>query len=91
MRAKTVKRFFCDHCSKGMFRKKSMERHESICFHNPNRSACILCELHKEKTELPTVLDEAYKQSLDALRTAANHCPACIFSAIIRGIQTQSS
>jgi hypothetical protein len=43
MRTKTVQRYFCDHCSKGMFKKPSMVSHETVCIANPNR-ACFLCQ-----------------------------------------------
>ena len=43
MREKTVKRYYCDHCSKGGFRKPDMVQHELTCTRNPKR-ACWLCE-----------------------------------------------
>ena len=42
MREKTVKRFYCDHCAKGGFKKPDMARHESSCTLNPKR-VCYLC------------------------------------------------
>lgn len=40
---KTVKRYVCEHCRKGMFKKPSMLRHEFTCTRNPKR-LCGLCE-----------------------------------------------
>ena len=42
MREKTVKRYYCEHCGKGMFKKPSMFQHEVTCIANPKR-ACFLC------------------------------------------------
>lgn len=42
MRTKTVLRYYCDHCSKGGFRKPDMAAHEATCTKNPKRG-CYLC------------------------------------------------
>ena len=42
MRSKTVKRFYCDFCGRGMFRADAMLRHEHGCVRNPNRE-CYRC------------------------------------------------
>lgn len=44
MREKTVKRYYCDHCSKGGFRKPDMLSHEMTCTKNPKRG-CYLCDV----------------------------------------------
>lgn len=43
MRTKNVIRYYCDHCSKGGFKKPNMAEHEATCTLNPKR-ACWLCE-----------------------------------------------
>ena len=43
MRQKLVKRYYCDHCSKGGLKKPSMRMHEQGCTRNPNR-VCYLCD-----------------------------------------------
>jgi hypothetical protein len=43
VREKMVRRFYCDHCSKGMFRRADMAAHESGCTMNPDRT-CYLCK-----------------------------------------------
>lgn len=43
MKTKTVLRYYCDHCSKGYFKKPSAFRHEATCCHNPKR-VCGLCD-----------------------------------------------
>ena len=39
----TRKRFKCDFCNKVTARKSTMERHEKICYYNPNR-VCEWCD-----------------------------------------------
>lgn len=51
MRSKTVKRFYCDHCSKGMFRKADMANHEASCTMNPER-VCYMCNMSPELSEI---------------------------------------
>lgn len=43
MRTKTVIRYYCDHCSKGGFKKPNMIQHEANCTKNPHRG-CATCE-----------------------------------------------
>lgn len=83
MREKTVKRFYCDHCSRGGFRKKDMAKHEERCIYNPLRK-CFLCEdRHEETPPMPDLL-AAIEASLDKLRDAAQGCPACMLAAIVQ-------
>ena len=42
MRTKTVKRYYCDFCSKGGFKKPDMANHEKSCTLNPKR-ICYMC------------------------------------------------
>jgi hypothetical protein len=42
MRTKTVKRYYCDFCSRGFFKKPDAINHELTCISNPKR-ACYLC------------------------------------------------
>jgi hypothetical protein len=42
MRTKIVKRYYCDFCSKGSFKKPSAIEHEGSCTLNPKRG-CGLC------------------------------------------------
>jgi len=45
MKQKNVTQYSCDFCSKKLFRKPVMIRHESECGNNPdNFSKCIQCE-----------------------------------------------
>lgn len=61
MRTKTVQRFYCDHCSKGMFRKADMAKHEITCIVNPSR-ACWLCESGTGTIDYKALADEFKKQ-----------------------------
>ncbi len=85
MRSRHCIRYLCDHCSKGMFQKPSMAKHERVCFHNPTR-ACWACEYDGgiETTPMPALIAALETGGLPALRIAANNCPACIVSAMIQ-------
>lgn len=89
MRTKRVLRHYCEHCSKGGFRKPEMARHEQSCVHNPERIcwACQEFELDPEPLEkliaLADVLTHDH-QDLTALDKAAQGCPACMLAAIVQ-------
>jgi hypothetical protein len=94
MRTKTVKRHYCEFCSKGMFRAADMTRHELGCTKNPMR-ICYLCQnadaTSDELMALSQVLDKEYNddpsneiatEDLERIRTATGNCPACILSVL---------
>ena len=54
MRTKKVTRYYCDHCSKGGFKKPDMVTHEESCTLNPDR-VCYLCEV---KIEIAPIIKE---------------------------------
>lgn len=81
MREKTVKRFFCDYCSKGLFHRKSMVRHELSCYKNPER-ICSVCEdFGFKQVPMADLLKSDCVQSL----TEMTPCPLCALSAVIQG------
>ena len=84
MRTKFVKRYFCDHCSKGLSRKPAMERHEESCIRNPQRY-CGLCN-DQPTDALPTIelIKHLEAGGLEQLRKAADGCPACILAALVQ-------
>lgn len=82
MRTKTVTRYFCDHCSKGMLRKDAMQRHESVCYRNPERG-CISCQrdpLHI----IPAERFEVVKRGLVDCRPIKDECPRCLMALCLR-------
>lgn len=79
MRSKTVTRYYCDHCNKGMFRKPQMERHEAICFKNANRR-CAFCDNNSMIPTSPETLAEC--KGLDEMKQHTE-CPACLTAGII--------
>lgn len=83
MKTKRVLRYYCDFCRKSGCRKDCIEKHEAHCIRNPNRK-CGMCELagiaQKPFEELNRVWG---KEGLEAMKDAANHCPACILSTIV--------
>jgi hypothetical protein len=95
MRSKTVTRYYCDYCSKGMFRKPDMARHEEGCTLNPKRT-CYLCqnnsgECVEDLAALAVTLKDEYKGSesmnitaedLHRIRNATEGCPSCILSIL---------
>lgn len=52
----------CDFCTKKMFVKPAMEKHEKFCYKNPNnRVACEGCE-HLKETTIQYVTDYGYPE-----------------------------
>jgi len=80
MKTKMRPRYYCDHCGKGNGSPSYMRRHESGCTLNPKR-VCGMCkeEHQKKPAELLEIL---HADGFDAMKEAANHCPACILSAL---------
>ena len=62
MRTKTVLRYYCDHCSKGGFRKPDMLVHEMTCCKNPNRG-CFLCHLESGIVDFPDLAKQLRARS----------------------------
>jgi hypothetical protein len=85
MTTKTVKRYYCDHCKKGGCSKPTMAKHEARCIKNPLRY-CGFCEkgeLHP--APLPELVAELVAHGdIEALKKAADGCPACVLSAIVQ-------
>jgi hypothetical protein len=79
MRTKRVTRYYCDHCSKGMFHIDRMRRHEPSCFRNPNRK-CPMCKGEQDLT--PERLQEL--EGLKEVETKGGECPWCLVAAVIR-------
>lgn len=61
MRSKIVIRYYCDHCSKGMFKKPAMIQHEATCTLNPGRG-CWLCETTPAIRSYTAIAKEAKKR-----------------------------
>ncbi len=85
MRTAMRPRYYCDHCNKGNGSPSAMRRHERGCTLNPQR-VCGMCKMVADEVEgalsrdeLVRVMDE---QGFKAMCEAANHCPACILSAL---------
>lgn len=94
MREKTVKRYFCDFCSKGMFSKLAMQQHEITCTKNPKRF-CWLCQadfsvyLHlvselKKRCPIDDEhgVGEATKEDVIWLRQKTDSCPTCALAVL---------
>jgi hypothetical protein len=82
MRTKTVTRYYCEHCSKGMLRKDAMARHERVCYRNPDRG-CISCQrdpLHA----IPSERFEVVKRGLVDCKPLNNECPRCFMALCLR-------
>lgn len=93
MKERLVKKWFCEHCKKSGGRRDIIERHESACTGNPNRSCrCCLMAGQKQASirELLTALAKDIDREqtifsgveLTSLRAITNGCPACILTAI---------
>jgi hypothetical protein len=87
MRTAMRPRYYCDFCKKASGSPSFMRRHESGCTNNPNRT-CRMCALLAEaggpdpappRADLIKVMDTS---GFNAMREAANDCPACILSVL---------
>ena len=87
MRTAMRPRYYCDHCNKGNGSPSAMRRHERGCTLNPNR-VCGMCKMLADeggpepappRDELVRIMDE---QGFKAMCAAAEHCPACILTAV---------
>ena len=87
MRTAMRPRYYCDHCNKGNGSPSAMRRHEAGCTLNPTR-VCGMCRMQADdggpdpappRDELVRIMDEV---GFDAMREAANGCPACILAAL---------
>lgn len=80
-------RYYCDHCNKGNGSPSAMRRHERGCTLNPLRVCGMCAKLHEAggpepappRDELLRLLDA---EGFEAMREAANRCPACILTAL---------
>lgn len=93
MRKKLVKRYYCDHCSKGSFKEPSMRQHEYGCIRNPDR-VCYLCESNRDYKTLVQAAkansseDEWERRNIDgptqleALSSMVDGCPACLLAVL---------
>lgn len=79
MRTKTVTRHYCDHCSKGYFKRPTAARHEAVCYRNPKR-VCARCNNNPEHKP-----DYArFKAVPEADRhCGAAECPDCLMAMCI--------
>lgn len=84
MRAKRVTRFYCDHCSRGMFQRPAMERHEITCFRNPNRKCCA-CEAQFDPIMGPMAFVFENGTVKDGqVKLKSGSCPECMMAMVIR-------
>jgi hypothetical protein len=83
MRQKKVWRYYCDHCRKAGCGKGALAKHEASCARNPDR-ACRMCA-HGGLTQQPMLALIEASYSVEALRVAANGCPACMLAGAIQG------
>lgn len=80
MRSRKVIRYYCDFCSRGMFRKPDMEKHERGCTANPNR-VCGLCERVGEITHpFEKLIEALHEGGIDGLSKLVESCPACMLA-----------
>ena len=82
MRTKTVTRYFCDHCSKGMFKKPSIAAHEAVCYRNPKRH-CSRC-LSAPDYAISPERRKAILEDGEKCQTKAGECPDCLMAMVIQ-------
>lgn len=86
MTKKQVWRYRCGFCKKAGLRGFWIQKHETGCTANPDRT-CGLC-VHADKQQRPIVellacvSTEKEQYGLSELRTLTEDCPACILAAI---------
>lgn len=75
-------RYYCEFCKKSGMAASHIKRHEVSCTGNPDRF-CRFCVLAGIQQKPLLDLIEVFKRDgVDALRTAAENCPACMLTAI---------
>jgi len=83
MRRERRWRYYCDFCKKSGGSGGHIRRHERGCTSNPERH-CGMCDAAElVQRPLPELLG-ALAGGMDALREAADSCPACILAAIVQ-------
>lgn len=83
MRTKTVTRYFCDHCSKGMFKRDAMERHEAVCYRNRDRK-CHRCQFEDPQNSISPERRKAILQDGEKCQTKGGECPDCLMAMVIQ-------
>ncbi|MBU6490532.1 MAG: hypothetical protein KGQ57_22295 [Burkholderiales bacterium] len=76
-------RYYCDHCKKSGCQKHAIAKHESSCIRNDAR-VCRMCKFMGLEQRPMAELVEAASSGLKPLEEAAENCPVCILSAIVR-------
>jgi len=78
-------RYECEFCGKRNSSGSAMAKHEKHCTMNPNRK-CRMCEHGAggvaDLVELMKLVPTEKAPSLDPLRDASEHCPACMYAAL---------
>lgn len=87
MKSKKVWRYYCDHCKKSGCGKAAMLKHEASCCRNPGR-VCRMC-VRGECAPLPLPELAEHIHNIDALRKAADGCPACMLAAVMQFVPRQ--
>lgn len=83
MRTKKVTRHYCDHCSKGMFKKDAMERHESVCYRNRDRK-CHRCQFEDPQYSISPERRKAILEGDEKCQTKKGECPDCLMAMVIQ-------
>lgn len=83
MKSKRVWRYYCDYCKKSGCSKHWIAKHESSCIRNDERK-CRMCKFMGLEQKPMAELVEAAHEGLKSLEDAADNCPVCILSAIVR-------
>lgn len=89
MKKRKAWRYTCDFCKKSGCSGGAIANHERRCFRNPNRH-CPMCEVNGIAHLLPVfdgINDDNEDEKLKLLDTEADHCPACMLSAMMQGPQ----
>jgi hypothetical protein len=84
MRTRTVRMHYCEFCKKRGQSSYHIKRHEAHCTGNPAR-VCGVCGAG------PSVVVDlivAARDGIDALRKAAESCPACMLAGV-RGLRRE--
>lgn len=81
MITKLVKRYYCEHCSKGGM-TKAIAKHEQTCIKNPARVCWVCAEFERESASLSELIS-ALENGLNAVKEITD-CPACILAAIVQ-------
>jgi len=71
MRSRKVWRYYCDHCSRGHWKKQDCAEHEARCYLNPKTKSCATCKAYLPPEDEDHPYCGFFEKALFTLNTAS--------------------